>query len=264
MVPPLIGTSESIETIKEQIEHAANTCLNVIITGESGVGKEVVAQNMYHESQRKDKPFIKIHCAALSDDSVIESELFRFKQDALTGTDGNSSWKFDLTHQEVIFIDEIEDMPYSVQSKLFNVFESGKFTPLSSKSETTSNVWVIAATNQEIEKKVKEGSFREDLYYCLNTIKIDIPPLRNRPEDIPSLIDYYIKKYTSLSNGKKISKPKPYAMKKLITYSWPGNVRELQNIIKSSMVMGSWEKIIDSLNSKSRSVAIFRPEEQVL
>lgn len=263
MVPPLIGTSKSIEAIKEQIEHAANTCLNVIITGESGVGKEVVAQNIYHESQRKDKPFIKVHCAALSD-GVIGSELFGFKQDTLTNTDGNKSGKFDLTHQGVIFLDEIGEMPHSFQSKLLNVFESGKFTPLSSKSDITSDVWVIAATNQEIEKKVKEGSFREDLYFRLNTIKIDIPPLRNRPEDVLPLIDYFIEKYNSQLDGRKISKPNSYAMKKLITYSWPENVRELQNIIKSFMVMGSWEKIIDILNLKSRSVAIVRSEEQVL
>jgi two-component system, NtrC family, response regulator AtoC len=155
-------------------------------------------------------------------------------------------------------------MSFSLQSKLLHVLQSGEFLPLGSERELRSDAWVIAATNQELKKKVKEGLFREDLYYHLNTTKIDIPPLRNRPEDIPLLIDYYIEKYVSPFDGKKISKPEFDAMEKLKTYSWPGNVRELQNIIKSSLVIGNWEEIIDVLYSKSPSVAILRSEEQVL
>jgi two-component system response regulator AtoC len=263
MAPPLIGTSESIEIIKEQIEHIADTGLNVIITGESGVGKEVVAQNIFQESQRKDKPFIKVYCGALPDE-LLDCELFGFERDAFTGADGNKRGKFDLAHQGVIFLDEIGDISLSLQSKLLHVLQSGEFAPLGSERDVRSNAWVIATTNQELEKKVKKGLFREDLYYRLNTTKIDIPPLRNRPEDIPPLIDYYIEKYASQFDGKKISKPHSDAMKKLIAYSWPGNVRELQNILKSYMVIGGWEKIIDILNLKSRSVAKLSSEEQVL
>ncbi len=271
MAPPLIGTSESIERIRELIEHVSDTGLNVIITGESGVGKEVVAQNLFYESQRKDKPFINVNCAALPD-GLLESELFGFERGAFTGADRNKRGKFELAHQGVIFLDEIGDMSLSLQSKLLHVLQSGEFAPLGSEREVRSDAWVIAATNQELEKKVKEGLFREDLYYRLNTIKIYIPPLRNRPEDIPSLIDYYIEKYASQFDGKKISKPDSDAMERLIAYSWPGNVRELQNILKSCMVMGNWEEIIDDLYlqsrsvaiSKRRSVAISRSEEQVL
>jgi transcriptional regulator with PAS, ATPase and Fis domain len=263
MAPPLIGTSESIERIRELIEHVADTGLNVIITGESGVGKEVVAQNLFHESQRKDKPFIKVNCAALPD-GLLESELFGFERGAFTGAERKKRGKFELAHQGVIFLDEIGDMSLSLQSKLLHVLQSGEFAPLGSEKEVRSDAWVITATNQELEKKVKKGLFREDLYYRLNIIKIYISPLRNRPEDIPPLIDYYIEKYASQFDGKKISKPDSDAMEKLIAYSWPGNVRELQNILKSSMVIGDWEEIIHDLYSKNQPATISRLEEPAL
>ena len=260
MVTPLIGRSESIERIRELIDHAADTGLNVIITGESGVGKEVVAQNLSQKSSRKDKPFIKVNCAALPDE-LLESELFGFKRAAFSGADRNKRGKFELAHQGVIFIDKIGDMSLSLQSKLLHVLQSGEFSPLGSERKVRSDAWVIAATNQELEKKVKEGLFREDLYYRLNIIKIYIPPLRDRPEDMPPLIDYYIEKYAFQFDGKKISKPDSDAMEKLMAYSWPGNVRELQNILISSMVIGNLEETIDELYLKSRSVAISRSEE---
>ena len=260
MVPPLIGISESIERIRELIEHIADTGLNVIITGESGVGKEVVAQNLYHNSIRKNKPFIKVNCAALPD-GLLESELFGFERGAFTGAERKKRGKFELAHQGVLFLDEIGDMSLNLQSKLLHVLQSGEFAPLGSEKDVRTDAWVIAATNQELEKKVKKGLFREDLYYRLNIIKIYIPPLRARPEDIPPLIDYYIKKYSSQFNRKQILKPNPDAMEKLIAYSWPGNVRELQNILKSSIVIGNWEEIIDDLYLKSRSAAASMSEE---
>ena len=263
MATPLIGRSESIKRIRELIDHVADTGLNVIITGESGVGKEVVAQNLSHKSSRKDKPFIKVNCAAFPD-GLLESELFGFKRGAFTGADRNKRGKFELAHKGLIFLDEIGDMSLSLQSKLLHVLQSGEFSPLGSEREMRSDAWVIAATNQELKKKVKEGLFREDLYYRFNTIKIHIPPLRNRPEDIPLLIDYFIKKYTSQFDGKKISKPDFFAMERLMNYSWPGNVRELQNILKNCMVIGSWEKIIDDLYLENRSVSTSRSEEQAL
>ena len=260
MVPQLIGISESIERIRELIEHVADTGLNVIITGESGVGKEVVAQNLYHQSIRKNKPFIKVNCAALPD-GLLESELFGFERGAFTGAERKKRGKFELAHQGVLFLDEIGDMSLNLQSKLLHVLQSGEFAPLGSEKDVRTDAWVIAATNQELEKKVKKGLFREDLYYRLNIIKFYIPPLRSRPEDIPPLIDHYIKKYTSQFNRKQILKPGPDAMEKLVAYGWPGNVRELQNILKSSIVIGNWEEIIDDLYLKSRSAAPSMSEE---
>jgi len=262
MAIPLIGTSESIEKIRELINHVAGTDLNVVVTGESGVGKEVVALNLINESPREDKPFIKVNCAALPD-GLLESELFGFKRGAFTGAYQNKRGKFELAHQGVIFLDEIGDMSLSLQSKLLHVLQNGEFAPLGSETEVKSDLWVIAATNQELEKKVNEGLFREDLYYRLNTIRIDIPPLRKRPEDIPPLIDYYMEKYASQFGCKKISKPDFFIMEKLMAYSWPGNVRELQNIIKYCMVIGGWERIIVDLNLENRSFAISRPEQWV-
>ena len=252
MAPPLIGTSKSIERIRELIEYVADTGLNVIITGESGVGKEVVAQNLYVKSPRKDKPFIKVNCAALPD-GLLESELFGFERGAFTGADRNKRGKFELAHQGVIFLDEIGDMSLSLQSKLLHVLQSGEFAPLGSEREIRSDAWVIAATNQELEKKVKEGLFREDLYYRLNIIKIYIPPLNKRLEDIPILIDHFITKYSSHFYKKKLLKPSDDDMEKLTSYSWPGNVRELQNVMKSCMVIGNWKEVIDNFSMKNRS-----------
>jgi transcriptional regulator with GAF, ATPase, and Fis domain len=263
MATPLIGRSEGIERIRVLIDHVADTGLNVIITGESGVGKEVVAQNLSFKSSRKDKPFIKVDCAAMPD-GLLESELFGFERGAFTGADRNKRGKFELAHQGVIFLDEIGDMSLSLQSKLLRVLQSGEFTPLGSERDIRSDAWVIAATNQELKQKVKEGLFREDLFYRLTTIKIHIPPLRNRPEDIPLLIDYYIKKYASQFDGKNITKPDIFAMERLMNYSWPGNVRELQNILKNCIVIGDWEKIIDDLYLENRSVSTSRSEEPVL
>jgi two-component system response regulator AtoC len=263
LAPPIIGTSKSIERIRDLIDQTAGTGLNVLITGKSGVGKEIVAQNLYYKSERKNKPFIKVNCAALPE-GLLESELFGFERGAFTGAERKRRGKFDLAHQGVIFLDEIGDMPRSLQAKLLRVLQSGEFSPLGSEKEVRSDAWVIAATNQELEKKVKEGLFREDLYYRFNTIKIHIPPLRNRPEDIPVLIDYYIKKYASQFDGKQISKPDFFAMERLMNYSWPGNVRELQNILKNCMVIGNWEEIIDDLYLENRSVSTSRSEEQVL
>lgn len=263
METPLIGISDSIERIRELIKHIADTDLNVLITGESGVGKEVVAQNLYLESQRKGKPFIKVNCAALPE-QLLESELFGFKRGAFTGAVRDKRGKFELANQGTIFLDEIGDMSPSLQSKLLHVLQSGEFSPLGSEKESRSNAWVLAATNQDLEKKVKEGLFREDLYYRFNIIKIHIPPLRKRPEDIPPLFDFYIEEYSSEFDEKKITKPRSETMEKLKAYCWPGNVRELQNIISRFRVYGNWEEIIDDLHKKNRSITKSRSEDKIL
>ena len=260
MVPELIGISESIKRIKELVAHVADTGLNVLISGESGVGKEVVAQNLYNQSTRKNKPFIKVNCAALPD-GLLESELFGFERGAFTGAERKKRGKFELAHQGVLFLDEIGDMPLSLQSKLLHVLQSGEFSPLGSEKEVKTDTWVIAATNQKIEKKVEKGLFREDLYYRLNIIKIYIPPLRDRPEDVPALINHFIAKYTSRFNNKTLMKPTSNDMEKLISYRWPGNVRELQNVLKSCMIIGNWKEVIDDLFLQSPSSSILTSDK---
>ena len=246
METPLIGKNKSIEKIRELINHVADTGLNVVITGESGVGKEVVAQNLYSSSERNNRPFVKINCAALPE-GLLESELFGYEQGAFTGAQRKKRGKFEIANDGVLFLDEICDMSLPLQSKLLHVLQSGEFSRLGSEKEVKTNAWVIAATNQELEQCVSKGTFREDLYYRLNIIRISVPPLRERAEDIPLLTDYFLEKYAAQFNNKRFSKPESPIISKMLSYHWPGNVRELQNFLKRGMVVGNWDEIVNEL-----------------
>jgi transcriptional regulator with PAS, ATPase and Fis domain len=248
MGPPIVGVSKHIQRVRELINHVANTGLNIVICGESGVGKEVVAQNLYQQSPRTGNPFVKINCAALPD-GLLESELFGYEQGAFTGAERRKRGKFELAHGGVLLLDEIGDMSLHLQSKLLHVLQSGEFAPLGSEKEVKTDTWIIAATNHQLEQDIEEGKFREDLYYRLNIINIYIPPLRDRPEDIPHLIDYYFKEYSSRFDSSQIVRPNSNEMEKLTSYNWPGNVRELQNVLKRILVLGNCGEIIEELTS---------------
>lgn len=252
---PLIGVSKSVLKIKELIHHVADTCLNVLITGETGVGKEVVAQNLYTESIRSSQNFVKINCAALPE-TLLESELYGYEKGAFTGAHKKRSGKFQMADKGVLFLDEIGDMPLSLQSKMLHVLQSGEFSPLGSEQEFKTDVWVIAATNHNLEENIIKKRFREDLFYRLNIIKIEIPPLRKRKEDIPPLIEYYLRLYKSEYPGNSGEKPEPEILSKLVEYKWPGNVRQLQNCIKKQMILKSWEKTISELPNDSESITL--------
>jgi len=245
--PPLIGISGNISRIRELIDHVANTGLSVVITGESGVGKEVVAHQLYHKSSRRGKPFIKINCAALPE-GLLESELFGYEVGAFTGADRNKRGKFELAHGGVLFLDEIGDMSLQLQAKLLHVLQSGEFARLGSESDIKTDTWIIASTNHDLEKDIKTQNFREDLYYRLNIIKICIDPLRNRREDIPHLIDYFVNRYSSkYSCDNTPSQFNPNVIERLKTYHWPGNVRELKNVLKRIMVLGFSKDVLGEL-----------------
>ena len=246
MEPTLIGGSSNIQRIKALIEQIADTGLNTIIYGETGVGKELIVQCLYHKSNRTGKPFVKVNCAALPD-TLLESEMFGYEQGAFTGADRRKRGKFEQAHGGVLFLDEIGDMSIPLQSKLLHVLQGGDFTPLGSEKTVSTDTWVIAATNHELEHDMKNGEFREDLYYRISTIKIYIEPLRNRVEDIPHLIEHYIKEYTSMFGDKKIQLPDQSTITKMSSYHWPGNVRELQNVLKRIMILGEGEETIDDL-----------------
>lgn len=246
MGPPIIGVSENIRRVKELVEHVAHTGLNTVIFGESGVGKEVVAQNLYQKSPRLGKPFIKINCAALPE-GLLESELFGYERGAFTGAEQKRRGKFQLAHGGVLLLDEIGDMSLPLQAKLLHVLQSGEFAPLGSEKEIKTDTWVIAATNHDLKQEITEGKFREDLYYRLNIIKVFITPLRERPEDIEPLINYYIEQYASQLGGNDIDPPNPAIIQQLTTYHWPGNVRELQNVLKRMLVLGNCDKIVAEL-----------------
>lgn len=244
MTTPLIGVSKSILKIKKLINRLANTGLTILITGETGVGKEVVAQNLYSESSRSSKNFVKINCSALPE-NLLESELYGYEKGAFTDAHKKRSGKFQTADKGVLFLDEIGDMPLSMQTKILHALESGEFSPLGSDHVSKTDVWVISATSNNLEEKISNKTFREDLFYRLNTIKIDIQPLRERKEDIPCLIDYYFKLYKSEYPQSLAVKPDSDTLSRLCNYPWPGNVRQLENCIKKQMVLNSWEKIFD-------------------
>ena len=248
-ISPIIGVSTNIAKTKELINHVADTDLNIIICGESGVGKEVVAQNLYQKSPRKGKPFIKINCAALPE-GLLESELFGFEQGAFTGAERRRRGKFEMAHGGVLLLDEIGDMSISLQAKLLHVLQSGEYSRLGSEKEMKTDTWILAATYHELEQDIKNEKFREDLYFRLNIIKIYISPLRERPEDIPLLIDHFFKKYSPRFKNNQ-EKPTYSLIEKLKKYHWPGNVRELQNVLKRILVMGNWEETVDELTQYS-------------
>jgi two-component system response regulator AtoC len=241
----LAGRSSPILKVKELIRQVANSDLNVIICGESGVGKELVAQALHLSSNRKDKPFVKVNCAAIPSE-LLESELFGYERGAFTGADRTKMGKFELAHSGTIFLDEIGDMPLSLQSKMLQVLQDFQFSRLGAKSDVKVNCWVLAATNQDLEQAVRETRFREDLYYRLNIIRIFIPPLRERTEDINLLIDHFAGLF-----AQRIERPlfefTDGARSFLGQYSWPGNVRELKNTVERLMILGDWRTVKEEL-----------------
>jgi transcriptional regulator with GAF, ATPase, and Fis domain len=246
METELIGISQNITQIKKLIDQVADTDLNIVVSGETGVGKEVVVRSLYRESKRCTKPFIKVNCAALPD-TLVESEMFGYEKGAFTGAQQKMRGKFEQADGGVLFLDEIGDMPLALQSKLLHALQDGDFTPLGSEKAVVTDAWVIAATNHNLEDDIEKGNFREDLYHRLNVIKINIEPLRNRPEDLPHLIGYFTKKYQSQLNGKPLRTVSKSASNKLISYHWPGNVRELQNVLKRIIILGNSEDSIDQM-----------------
>jgi two-component system response regulator AtoC len=237
----LIGNSQAIQNIKELIKVVANTGLSVIIYGETGVGKEVIAKELHRHSDRHNKRFVKVNCAALPSE-LLESELFGYEKGAFTGATRFKPGKFEIASDGIIFLDEIGDIPLPLQAKLLHVLQSGEFSRLGG-NDVKVNTWVITATNHNLARDLGEGKFREDLYYRLNIIKIDVPPLRERKEDIPLLVEYFINKYRSELDIPEDFPIDSKTMDFFLTYDWPGNVRELSNTIQRLLVLGDWHEV---------------------
>jgi transcriptional regulator with GAF, ATPase, and Fis domain len=242
----LIGVSQNIKNIKKMMNKVAGTGFSILVCGETGVGKEVVARQLYEKSDRSEKPFVKVNCAALPD-TLAESELFGYEQGAFTGASRRMRGKFEQTKGGVLFLDEIGDMPFGLQSKLLHALQDGEFIPLGAEKTVKSHAWIIAATNHDLKEDLKDGKFRQDLYFRLNTVTINIDPLRKRPEDIPHLIEYYTQRYTSQLNGNQPLFISKSIMDKLTAYHWPGNVRELQNVIRRIIALGENEENIKEI-----------------
>lgn len=232
--PNIIGESPEMKKIFSLIEKVSQSDSTVLLLGESGTGKELIASTIHYQSQRKDKPLIKVNCAALPE-GLIESELFGHEKGAFTGAIKRKPGRFELANRGTIFLDEIGDIPLSTQSKILRVIQERQIERLGSTETITVDVRIIAATNKNLEEEVKKGNFREDLYYRLNVIPITLPPLRNRREDIPYLIEFFLRKSTQkLSRNIRFSAE---AINALLRYDYPGNVRELENIVERCVTL---------------------------
>ncbi len=230
----IIGISEEITNIKKTVMRIATTDSTVLITGESGTGKTLIAKAIHNLSTRKEKPFATINCAAIPE-NLLESELFGYEKGAFTGALSAKKGKFELANGGTLFLDEIGDMPLSLQAKLLNVIQDREITRLGSEDVIPINVRIITATNKNLEKLIRLGHFREDLYYRINVLPIHIKPLRQRRDDIPVLVDYFLKKMNKI-HGKNLAITNT-ALKQMVNYKWPGNVRELENTIERLIVM---------------------------
>ena len=237
----IIGNTPEIQLIFKTITEIAPTAATVLIYGDTGTGKELIANAIHYSSDRKDKPFVALHCASLSE-GVLESELFGHEKGAFTGAISQRRGRFELANGGSLFLDEVGEMNSHVQIKLLRVLETGKFERVGGEKTIESDVRIIAATNRDLEKEIKEGRFREDLYYRLNVINLKLPLLRERKEDIGLLIDNFLVKY-SKKNKKDIKGITPQSAKLLDNYDWPGNIRELENAIERAVVMARNEYI---------------------
>ncbi|WP_457600980.1 sigma-54 interaction domain-containing protein [Hydrogenivirga sp.] len=230
----IVGQSDAIINLVEVVKKVANTDSTVLITGESGTGKSLIAKAIHFLSHRRDKPFVTINCAAIPE-TLLEAELFGYEKGAFTGAHTSKKGKFELANGGTIFLDEIGDMPLALQAKILRVLQEREIERLGSEKTVRVDVRVIAATNKDLNTLVKEGRFREDLFYRLNVVPIHVPSLRERSEDIPLLVEHFLDNYNS-KYGKRV-RISPDAMEALIEYNWPGNIRELENTVERLVVM---------------------------
>jgi two-component system response regulator HydG len=237
----LIGSSEKMQQVFETLALVAPTDTTVLILGESGTGKELVADAIHANSERADKPLIKVNCAALPE-TLLESELFGHEKGAFTGAISRRKGRFEVADGGTIFLDEIGELPVSIQVKLLRVLQEQQFEPLGSSKTTTVDVRVIAATNRNLEEEIAQGQFREDLYYRLNVFPIHVPPLRERKADIQQLAEFFLRKYNE-KHKRQIKGFAPRSLDLFMRYDWKGNIRELENTIERSVILCREESI---------------------
>jgi two-component system response regulator GlrR len=241
----IIAKSAKMQSVLGQVSYVAQTDSTVYIYGESGTGKELIARAIHLGSRRKDKPFIALNCAAIPE-SLLENELFGHEKGAFTGAVSSREGLFTRAHQGTLFLDEIGNMPLSLQTKSLRVLQERQFYTVGGSKIVKVDVRVIVATNRDLLKEVAEGRFREDLFYRIHVIPVELPPLRERKEDIPPLVEHFLNKF-SKQMRKKVKGLAPKAMQKLMSYNWPGNVRELENTIEYAMAMTRKDVITDDL-----------------
>ncbi|CAG0959828.1 Regulatory protein AtoC [Myxococcaceae bacterium] len=244
----LCGDNRKMIAVREIIEQVADTDITVLIRGESGTGKEVVARTVFQLSNRRDRPFVKVNCAALPSE-LLESELFGFEKGAFTGAQKRKLGKFEFANHGTIFLDEISEMHPSLQAKLLQVLQDGEFSRLGGESDVRVDTRIIAATNRNLEQAVQEGTFREDLFYRLNVVTVQLPPLRERRDAIPLLVDFFLQKYNE-QYRKSLPPLSAETLATLVQYHWPGNVRELENMVKRMVVLGNERSVLQEIALK--------------
>jgi two-component system, NtrC family, response regulator HydG len=238
----VIGDSPQMRDVIERLKRIAPTNASVLIQGETGTGKELVAQAIHQNSPRKNKPFVALNCAALSE-NILESELFGHVKGAFTDASADRVGKFEYAHGGTMFLDEVGDMPMPTQIKLLRVLENGEITRVGSNHPIKVNVRILSATNRNLEDSIEAGTFRSDLYHRLKVVTIRLPTLRERSQDIPILIDYFVRQFAG-RHGKQIRGMSPAARRKLLAFDWPGNVRQLRNVVES-MVVVDYDGLLD-------------------
>ncbi|MGQ9694568.1 MAG: sigma-54-dependent transcriptional regulator [Thermodesulfobacteriota bacterium] len=256
----IVGSSLPMQEVYKIIGQVAPTEVTVLLRGESGTGKELIARAIYHHSSRAAKPFLPVNCAAIPE-TLLESELFGHEKGAFTGALTRRIGKFEQAHGGTIFLDEIGDMTPTTQAKVLRVLQDGQFERLGGSERISVNVRLIAATNKDLEQSMREGNFRQDLYYRLQVVTILLPPLRERKEDIPELISYFIRKFRVQINP-YVTEISPEALEKLMRYRWPGNVRELENVIKRGMVLAKGSALLPEDFPLAEAQAL-DPQEQL-
>lgn len=250
----IVARSEKMQRVLELISRIAGTDSTIYISGESGTGKELIAKAIHVASERRDKPFVAINCAAIPE-TLLESELFGYEKGAFTDAKSSHGGLFAQAHEGTIFLDEIGDMSLSIQAKLLRVLQERKFYPLGSGRPVEVDVRVIVVTNKDLEAAVKNGSFREDLFYRIHVVPIDLPPLRERKEDIPLLAEHFLKEISQRMK-KDIKGISAMAMQKLMLYDWPGNVRELENTIEHAVAITQHDVINEEIILTAKNLPV--------
>lgn len=255
----IIGHSDVMKQVFDTAALAAQSNSNIFISGESGTGKGMIARALHQLSDRKDKPFVSLNCAAIPE-TLLESELFGYEKGAFTGAVTNKKGLFLQADGGMIFLDEISEIPLSMQGKLLKALDEKEFYPLGAQKPVKVDIRIVSASNKDIEKEVEKGNFRQDLFYRIHVIPVRMPPLRERKEDIPLLVDHFLEKCTTAMN-KQIRNITPQALQKIMIHSWPGNVRELENVIECAVAMARNDVINEDMvviNQKTDETA-FRP-----
>ncbi|MFM2151646.1 MAG: hypothetical protein RL199_81 [Pseudomonadota bacterium] len=257
-----VSASSAMDGIWRMVDRVAATDVPVLVRGESGVGKDVVARTLHARSPRAHKPFLKINCAALPA-TLLESELFGYQRGAFTGALSDTKGKFELASEGTLFMDEIGEMPPEMQAKLLQVLQDGEYFRVGGTKSVRVDTRVVVATNRDLEAEIARGGFRSDLYYRLNVVSVRVPPLRERTEDVPILVDHFLRRYAARYESGVDVVPDD-VLEALVRYPWPGNVRELENLVKRMVVLGDVRGVAAEVTATSRDGASGAPVDEVL